>query len=150
MPEFNEYQFIPTKFTSARQKARFANQFVKFVSRGFQIKDFPHWFYVELSNTFGHIAHYDRIGFYRTFFLRVENKIKFLNITLKNGGYGDPSFTHSDVEKVLAKWVSDTGLLEKYMRVYREGVEAAEKAELVRLKDKYEKYGIPKGYGSLT
>ena len=103
--KFTPEQFTPTEWDTAAQKAKFANQFVKFVSGGFQIKHFPKWFYKRLSNTFGHIAHYNLAGFYSTFFDNTEGKLRFISMCLSGGGYGGPEYTYCDVERALKKWM---------------------------------------------
>ena len=106
--KFTAEQFTPTEWDTTEQKAKFANQFTKFVSNGFQLKHFPKWFYERLSNTFGHIAHYNLAGFYSTFFETTEGKIRFVSMCLTGGGYGSPEHTYCDVEKALKHWLRET------------------------------------------
>ena len=56
-------------------------------------------FYRRLSNTFGHIAHYDSARFYQHFFLTAKDKLEFLEQCVTWPCYGDPTFTYSDVER---------------------------------------------------
>jgi|WetSurSiteA1Bulk_404760.scaffolds.fasta_scaffold28599_3 hypothetical protein len=99
-------QFISTlKFDTAEDKAKFANQFVKFVEGGYLWKDFPKWFYIRLSMTFGHIAHYNQGQFYETFFTSNEGKADFRQETLHYPCYGQPEYTYCDVEKALQAWL---------------------------------------------
>ena len=88
---FNASQFTATQHSTAEDKAKFANQFVKFVQSDFRSKEFPIWFYQRLSMTFGHIAHYDRGGFFHTFFDDQEGKLEFI----------DTTHNHSDIFNVF-------------------------------------------------
>ena len=64
---FDPSEFTPTKWATTQDKATFAKQFVRFVESDFAAKHFTDKFYRRLSNTFGHIAHYNRGGFWDTF-----------------------------------------------------------------------------------
>ena len=146
---FTPKQFTPTQYSTAEDKARFANQFVRFVKADFPQSLFPRWFYTRLSSTFGHIAHYDQAGFYCTFFTTNEGKLDFLRITAGEAGLytdggvggmgicGDPAFTYSDVERVLRAWVIREGLVSVYTQRCQEGLKAVERLELARLLAKY-------------
>lgn len=112
--KFTASQFVATKWEPADAKAKFANQFVKFVESDFASSKFPKWFYTRLSMTFGHIAHYDQGGFFETFFTSPQDKKEFLSQTLQGGGYGDPEYTYSDVEKALKMWLKTSPVLGKY------------------------------------
>lgn len=139
---FSSEQFTPTKWDTAEQKAKFANHFVRFVESDFSANLFCDWFYQRLMNTFGHIAHLNRAGFYETFFLTVEGRLRFLEITAGistcMGGMGDPTWTYSDVERELRAWVIETGVVEKCRSTLSMVIEIREHAELSRLKAKYE------------
>lgn len=137
---FNPDQFTDTRFDTAEAKADFANHFVKFVEDGHQWEDFPDWFYRRLSMTFGHIAHYDRVGFYNTFFTSAEGLVRFARHT--HGGQfwigrGDPSHTWADVEQVLMDWAERVGYLVAMTRNLNEQTKDRELAEYVRLQEKY-------------
>jgi len=132
-------RFCPTKFDSAAQKEKFVKHFLRFVEKDFPESLFYKWFYNRLSNTFGHIAHYSKSGFYGTFFTTTADKIRFLRFALNWPCYGDPAFTYSDVEKVLQNIIREKNYLDKYEKQLVENVETQERAELARLKAKYEK-----------
>ncbi len=72
---FDPSQFTPTKWQTVEDKAAFANRFVRFVQSDFALKHFTEKFYRRLSNTFGHIAHYNRGGFSETFFTTTADKV---------------------------------------------------------------------------
>lgn len=107
---FKAEQFTPTKWDSAEQKAKFANQFVRLIERGFQFHDFPKWFYNRLSNTFGHIAHYNQLGFWETWFENQGQQLAFLRHTATCQICGDPAFTYSDVERALQGWLKKNSI----------------------------------------
>lgn len=134
---FTSSQFKPTKWDTADDKVAFAKQFVRFVQSDFAAKHFTERFYRRLSNTFGHIAHYNRGGFWDTFFTSTADKVQFLEQTLQHPCYGDPAWTYSDVERALQKWLQADGALERYRHRLSEEIEAAERAELARLQRKY-------------
>jgi hypothetical protein len=135
---FTADKFSPTKFEKAEAKVRFAKQFIRFVESDFDLRLFPHWFYTRLALTFSHIAHYDQAGFFETFFTNTEDKVKFLKQTLQHPCYGDPIFTYSDVEKALQSWLFQQGVLAKFEQRLADEHEASERAELQRLRKKFE------------
>ncbi len=130
-------QFTPTKWQTAEDKARFAKQFVRFVQNDFAIRYFTENFYRRLSNTFGNIAHYNRAGFWDTFFTTTSDTLRFLEQTLQHPCYGDPAWTYSDVERALQAWLKADGTLERYRHRLAEETKAVERAQLARLQRKY-------------
>jgi hypothetical protein len=138
MQNFTGEQFTPTKWDDAQTKANFGRQFVKFVKSDFDAKRFSQAFYRRLALTFGHIAHFNRQGFFDTFFTTTEGKVRFLRMTLNHPCYGDPAFTYSDVERALQSWLRENGTLAKYEERLADEMETGERAELARLKVKYE------------
>lgn len=129
--------FTPTKWDTAKDKAAFAKQFVRFVQSDFAAKHFTEKFYRRLSNTFGHIAHYNRGGFWAEFFTTTADKVRFLEQTLEHPCYGDPAWTYSDVERALQAWLQADNILERYRQRLAKEMEAAERVELARLQQKY-------------
>jgi hypothetical protein len=134
---FSPSQFTPTQWDTAENKALFAKQFVRFVKSDFAAKHFTEKFYQRLSNTFGHIAHYNRSGFWDTFFTITADKVRFLEMTLRWPCYGDPAWTYSDAERALQEWLRADGALERYRQRLAEETEAVERAEFARLQRKY-------------
>lgn len=98
---FTPYQFVDSKFSTKEEKAKFANHFVRFVNSGFKKSLFYDWFYKRLSMTFGHIAHYNRLGFWETWFESPNDQACFMHHTKTAQIYGDPAFTYCDVELAL-------------------------------------------------
>jgi len=93
--------FTPTQHSTAADKEKFLQHFHRFVLSGYKWTLFHKWFYVRLSMTFGHIAHYDRRGFYSTFFTSPEGIEGFWCVTMGYPCSGDPAYTYCDVEKVI-------------------------------------------------
>ena len=135
--EFSPDHFTPTKWETAKDKAAFANRFVRFVESDFAAEHFTEKFYRRLSNTFGMIAHYNRGGFWETFFTTAADKVRFLQMTIQWPCYGDPAWTYSDVERALRAWLRADGMLDRYRQRLAQESEAGERAQLARLQAKY-------------
>jgi hypothetical protein len=89
--------------------------------------------------TFGHIAHYDQSGFWATFFTNDHDKLDFLHHTFQYRSCGSPEFTYCDVERVIQSWLSkNLPLVQRYRDRIATDTEVAERAQLKRLKAKYE------------
>lgn len=141
---FTADQFTPTQWSSAQDKADFANAFVRFIENGFQQAHFTSPFYHRLCQTFGHAAHFNQATFYRTFFTTSVDKLRFLRQTVDHEPVGDPAYTFSDVEGVLRAWVIEGNLLDRVGKTAAHAQSRAERAELKRLLDKH---GPPEGEG---
>lgn len=131
-------EFTATKFHSAEDKAWFANAFLKFLAADCPRGAFTERFYDRLSNSFGHIAQFDRHEFYERFFLDLDGKIAFLDQTLQWPCYGQPEHTFSDVELVLQARLSTAKLLPILIARRDADIARRERELLVRLKAKYE------------
>ena len=59
-PAFTPEEFTATQWSAAADKAKFANALMTFIANEFPRRSFTKSLYQRLSNTFGHIAHYDR------------------------------------------------------------------------------------------
>ena len=103
--------FTPTKWSTAEDKAKFFGHYQKFVTGGFKSSQFPKWFYVRLSQCFGHLAHYNQGGFYEEWFRSPERRLEFLKRALRHPCYGDPDHTYSDAERALQAWIAETGVV---------------------------------------
>jgi hypothetical protein len=137
-PLFTADQFVATQWDGAEAKADFANKLAKFIAADFKQSLFTKALYRRLSNTFGHIAHYDIHGFYGTFFHTIAGKIEFLDQTLQYPCYGDSAFTYSDVERAFIRRLRKSNLLASYRALRAAEVEKAERATLARLKAQHE------------
>ena len=110
---FLAQEFTPTKFRTADEKAKFANHFFRFVDSNFAANLFTQKFYERLSNTFGHIAHYSKSGFYEEFFCNAADQLRFLEAIAKWPCHGDPAWTFSDVERAIQNEVARQHLVER-------------------------------------
>lgn len=134
---FKASQFVATKWSTADDKARFANHFVNFVEEGFPSSLFYLWFYKELSDCFGHIAHYDRAGFFGTFFSDEEGKVDFLKVCLEYPCYGSPKHTFCDVEIVLQDWLRENHVLDTQEDIAKEMLDQADWEQYQHLQKKF-------------
>ena len=134
---FSPSQFIPTRWSTAEEKARFSNALLHFVDSGFARNLFTDRLYDRLSNCFGHIAHYNSTGFYEEWFLSLTAQVRFLEHTLRFPCYGDPEFTFSDVESEVQREVRNRNYLPRYRLLLAEEQRAVELALLQQLEGKY-------------
>ena len=129
--------FTPTEHSSAADKLKFYRHFIHFMKCGCKETMFPGWFYSRLSMTFGHIAHYNRNGFYHTWFTSAAKKAAFIEHCLRWPCHGWPSHSYCDVERALQIWLASSGLHAKWMAEDAALIESAERATLARLQNKY-------------
>jgi hypothetical protein len=109
---FSADQFVPTKFSSAEDKAKAANRLVRFIERGFPATAWNKPLYNSLYlHLFGHIAHYDAAGFWAEWFSTPERQARWLEYAVESPRYGDPAFTWVDVETAVAEWIEQRGLV---------------------------------------
>jgi hypothetical protein len=137
-PPFEADSFTATEFSSATDKAAFANDLVRFLAKDCPDTGFTKKLYHRLSLCFGHIAHYNRDGFYGRFFADTGGRLEFLHQMLDWPAYGSPDYTYCDVERAVAARVRASGLLLELQSRCIDEVENAERAALARLKAKYE------------
>lgn len=130
-------QFTATKWSSQSDKAEFGNTLLHFIHAGFQQRLFTQKLYERLSNTFGHIAHYNRVGFWEEWFSDEAAQVRFLEHLLHWPCYGDPEFTFSDVERELHREVMARDYLLRYQVLADAAQRAKEIAALERLEAKY-------------
>lgn len=108
----------------------FYKKFVAFVESDFAESRFTKAFYNNLNIRFGMIAHYDKGGFYDYYshtgwgqFIRDCLEYQWAN----------------EVELAIKKWLADNNIMLKVATKEYAAFEKAERAELARLKAKYEK-----------
>jgi hypothetical protein len=130
-------EFVPTKFSTAADKAEFGNAFLHFIESEWKETLFTKAFYNQLSNTFGHIAHYNRPTFYSTWFTCDADRLRFLEQTLEWPCWGDAKFTFCDVERALQREIRKHNYIARYELKATESLRAAEIAILERLEAKY-------------
>jgi len=137
-PKLEASAFTPTKFDTSDDKAWFGNALLSFLAKDCPLTAFSNRLYSRLSNTFGHIAHYNKHQFYQEFFLDDASKIEFLRQTLQWPFFGDPNFTYSDVERAVSARIKHSGLLEIYEVRFKTQTEIEERAQFARLKAKFD------------
>ena len=130
-------EFVPTKFSTAQDKADFGNHFLHFIDSEWAQTLFTKDFYQRLSMCFGHIAHMDRPTFYETWFTCDQDRRRFLEKTLKWPCWGAPEYTFSDVERAIQQEVRKRNYLARYELRAAEAVRSGEMETLKRLEAKY-------------
>jgi hypothetical protein len=130
-------EFVPTKFSTAEDKADFGNAFLHFIESEWKETLFTKTFYNQLSNTFGHIAHYNRPTFYSTWFTSDADRLRFLEQALEWPCWGHAEFTFCDVERGLQREIRKRNYVARYELKAAEAVRSAEMAILERLEAKY-------------
>jgi hypothetical protein len=146
--QFATEMFTATQWDTVETKREFCERFVRFVRSGYNPNIFTTGFYKRLSMTFGNIAHYNRMGFYEEQFgsmeywrpdsiNNTERRARFLSNCVNHGGTGDPAWTYSDCENVLARWIQETGQLARESQKLNDAIRDSEMVELHRLESKY-------------
>ena len=135
---FQAESFTPTKWSTAEQKASFANQLVAFIAADFPANKFTKALYDRLSHCFGMIAHYSRDGFFDTFFTDLPGKLRFLKCLAQWPCYGSPEYTFSDVEAATSEAIRSMGYVDIYNGRLRRESETRERAILALLQAKYD------------
>jgi len=133
--------YTATKFATAEDKEKFVKDFIKFVEKDFTQSLFTEKFYNRLMNTFGHIAHYNQLGFWETFFTTTPDKVAFLEQTMNWPCYGSPEHTWCDAEREIQNQLREKKILEKWRFTANQELQSAEYAEYKRLKEKFESKG---------
>lgn len=133
-------KLTPTEWATVEDKEKFIKRFKRFVEKDFPFTLFTKDFYQRMSMMRGHIAHYNIDGFYREWFVDARRRAEFLHRWTSYYIVGDPAWTWSDVELELQTWLIDhPEYIAKQQTTYDNQVEAEERADLARLKAKYEK-----------
>ena len=136
MEQCNKY--MPTKWATAGDKLAFEKQFKNFVRKGCPYKLFYKTFYNQIMQMRGHIAHYNRDGFYDEQLSTHEKRAEFLQHWTTAPIYGEPTYTWCDVERVLANWLLDNLQYERDAQLaHNAEVEQSERTEYARLQHKY-------------
>lgn len=143
-------EFAPTKFSSTVDKADFGNALLHFLEADCPQELFTKKLYNRLSMTFGHIAHYDRAGFYDTWFTRARHKAAFIDKTLRWPCHGDPEYTFSDVEQAIQRAVRERNYLARFELRAAEELCIAELKDLERLEAKYRNQRPPERVDTAT
>jgi hypothetical protein len=80
-----KYEFRDAAFMSAREKQLVLKAWVRFLRKGLKFEDFTKRLYEHLHLHCQFIAHYNRAGFYQTYFERGEDTVLFLSQFDKRG-----------------------------------------------------------------
>jgi len=102
---FSADRFTDTQFYTAKDKADFGNNLVKFILNGFQWKDFSDSLYKRLSNCFMHIAHFNRRGFFDNWFSDPNQILEWTDYIRAAHPIGSASHTFSDLEREFQSWM---------------------------------------------
>jgi hypothetical protein len=130
-------EFTSTKFSTASDKAEFGNHFLRLIESECAQVLFTKDFYHRLSMCFGHIAHVDRPTFYETWFTSDQDRLRFIEKTLKWPCWGDLEYTFSDVERSIQQEVLKRNYLAQYQLRVAEAERASEMETLRHLETKY-------------
>ena len=134
---FKGEMFVASKFSSAQEKADFANALMNFIESGFERHTFTRKLYERLSLTFGFLAHNDLQGFWQEYFTKTVDKAEFLAVILRAPCYGQPEHTYSDVEQAVKQRVRLMGFHDYYWAMVLREEEAEDRGALERLQVKY-------------
>ncbi|MDG6906729.1 MAG: hypothetical protein JRN20_13190 [Nitrososphaerota archaeon] len=88
------------EFMSAKQKRIVLKQWERFVENRFSFKDFTKVLYSHLSLHCQFIAHFDRAGFYGTYFDAPEDTMRFLH-------QFDSDFGFESIEYGMTVWITN-------------------------------------------
>jgi hypothetical protein len=134
---FTASDFVPTKWSTAEEKAVFGNNLFHFMLTGFLADRFTEKLYTRLSMCFGHVAHIDRHGFAETWFDGPESIASFVNHLMYWPCHGDPDYTFSDVERAVQREVARLNLVAKVNEAAASSIQQRELALLDALESKY-------------
>ena len=128
------YQDGERGLAAVSDSAKVVGAFKRFVASGYKRSLFTRELYDALSHSFGFIAHYDRDGFYAN---RFETP-KARRNTFETMASPEQYCASRPLEAALHRFVEKEKLLEIAVRESDAATETAERAELARLKVKYE------------
>ncbi len=135
-----------TEFMTAKDKELTLKQWRTFIREGMQSKHFTKRIYDHLILHCSFIAHYNRWGFYSTYFEQPEDTIKFL-------GQFDPNGDHTSIEIGMAYWFTGSDyhdlndamcqVVGKYIRQYtNQKLKEAKTRDILTAKSLLAKHGI--------
>jgi hypothetical protein len=130
-------EFVPTKFSTAQDKADFGNTFLHFIESEWARTAFSKSFCNRLSMCFGNIAHYNLATFYETWFTSDTDRLEFLRHSLHWPCWGDPEYTFCDVERAIQQEIRKRNYLARYELRVAEVVRSREMETLTLLEAKY-------------
>ena len=134
---FTASNFLPTKWSTADEKAAFGNALLDFMLTGFLAGRFTEKLYARLSMCYGHIAHFNRQGFSETWFDSPESIASFVNHLMQWPCHGDAGYTFSDVERAIQREAVRLNLVAKVNEAAASSIRQRELALLDALENKY-------------
>ena len=134
---FTASDFLPTKWSTADEKAQFGNTLLYFMLTGFLAGRFTEKLYTRLSMCFGQIAHFDRNNFAKTWFDSPESIASFVNHLMQWPCHGDAGYTFSDVERAIQREAVRLNLVVKVNEAAASSIRQRELALLDALESKY-------------
>lgn len=140
---FRADQFTPTAFDTAEDKAKAANALASFVDAGMPYSKFSKAgvYHTLYQHMYGHIAHYNRDGFFDVWFSTPEKRAEWVQYAARGGMYGyyagSPAHTWCDVEEAFTNWLVDNGYVDRFTREGEASTETRERGVLAALKEKY-------------
>jgi hypothetical protein len=110
-----QYAFSDAQFMSAREKALVQKAWVRFLKNGLREEDFSDRLYTHLMLHCSFIAHYDRVGFYATYFENGADTKRFLAQFDKRGEshsveYGGSWWLNGDFEDVNRAMIEEASM----------------------------------------
>ena len=139
---FTASDFLPTKWSTADEKAQFGNTLLYFMLTGFLAGRFTEKLYTRLSMCYGHIAHFDCQGFSETWFDSPESIASFVNHLMQWPCHGDAGYTFSDVERAVQREAARLNLVAKVNDAAARSTQQRELALLATLENKYRRDSV--------
>ena len=140
-----QYAFSDSQFLSAREKMLVLKAWVRFLKHGLRWQDFSDRLYKHLINHCSFIAHYNRLGFYETYFEHGESTAQFLSQFDMRGEcrsveYGASWWLHGEYEDLNRAMVEEAS---PYIPSLVEKAEAKEReADLAEARRLAAKHGL--------
>ena len=106
------YEFRASEFMTVREKELTLKSWVRFLRSGLRFEDFTDRLYRHLHLHCGFIAHYNRLGFYETYFEDGEDTVRFLSQFDKRGDsqsveYGGTWWRSGDYEDLSRAMIEE-------------------------------------------
>lgn len=107
-----KYAFRDVEFLSAREKQLVLNAWVRFLKNGLRFEDFSDRLYRHLTLHCSFIAHYNRAGFYQTYFENGEDTARFLaqfdkRTDCRSVEYGGAWWLNGDYEDINGAMIEE-------------------------------------------
>lgn len=142
---FEASQFTTTPYHggTAEDKARAATALLAFLRAGCPESKFTERIYRALSlHSFGHIAEWGRTGFWNVWFSTPERRAEWIAYACRGGARGFKPLDRTDLwgdwERLVVRAIESERLTTRYYAEAEMDLEARERAELERLKAKWE------------